>query len=307
MHEHPPIVYDLTSYKEETKDWDKDSSAYLLRYYTKHYFLATTGKNQKPTQQPTTTTATTTAAASGSEVTHGFSNTIDSASGLQILRGDQFVYQSPNKLCVTGLAPTHPLLCQRDRYEVLNIQFEPKILSCLPQPTAIPANAKKQPPPFCHPDTVICKIEARDLSCNEKSDKEMQDGKDKSQERSTMEPIITGDLEKDGEGSRMEQDIPLANVDSGSNIVSEATATLSSSSSSSSSSSPSSTSPPSIAASISGRAFKQRLHVTKDPSRVLFVIRAAISGHVIELNERLVRRGSSEITDPGVIQTLLDK
>lgn len=51
----------------------------------------------------------------------------------------------------------------------------------------------------------------------------------------------------------------------------------------------------------------EKLLVSSDPSRVLFVVRAAIQGHVIELNERLVRRGTAEITDPVVIQTLLDK
>lgn len=44
-----------------------------------------------------------------------------------------------------------------------------------------------------------------------------------------------------------------------------------------------------------------------DPTRVMFVVRGSISGHVIELNERLLRRGTSEITDPLVIQTMLEK
>ncbi|KAG0288296.1 hypothetical protein BGZ97_006863 [Linnemannia gamsii] len=44
-----------------------------------------------------------------------------------------------------------------------------------------------------------------------------------------------------------------------------------------------------------------------DPTRVMFVVRGSISGHVIELNERLLRRGTSEITDPDVIQTMLEK
>lgn len=41
MDEHAPIVYDLTEYKEITRDWNDDPSAYLTRYYTKQYFLST--------------------------------------------------------------------------------------------------------------------------------------------------------------------------------------------------------------------------------------------------------------------------
>jgi len=41
MDEHAPIVYDVAPYMEETKGWESDPSAYLLRYYTKYYFLAT--------------------------------------------------------------------------------------------------------------------------------------------------------------------------------------------------------------------------------------------------------------------------
>jgi hypothetical protein len=61
------------------------------------------------------------------------------------------------------------------------------------------------------------------------------------------------------------------------------------------------------ASSTSSIVSAQKPLVSSDPSRVLFIVRAAIQGHVIELNERLVRRGTAEITDPVVIQTLLDK
>ncbi|KAF9436528.1 hypothetical protein BGZ76_003681 [Entomortierella beljakovae] len=246
MDEHAPIVYDLTKFKEETKDWDKDPSAYLLRYYSKYYYLAGDGK------VPST-------------------RIIDQETGLEILFGDQFVYQSPNKLCIIGLAPSHPLIAQRNRYKVLNLRFDTKILAALPQPTSIPANSKKQPPASCNSSTVICKIEALDLWAKKK----IEEGEDNTVSESDFSVIdadptpseqttqIMEDQEKSGENSKGPK---TENKDK-----------------------------------MPGE------FESKDPSRVIFVVRGAISGHVIELNEKLVRRGTSVITDPIVLQTVIEK
>ncbi|KAG0371214.1 hypothetical protein BC939DRAFT_444169 [Gamsiella multidivaricata] len=258
MDEHAPIVYDLTQYKEETKHWGTDPSAYLLRYYTKYYFLATSGKELKHL------------------IT---SNIIDFETGLQVLRGDQFVYQSPNKLCITGLAPTHPLIAERSRYQVLSIRFDPKILTCLPQPTSVPANSKKQPPPPCHSETVICKIEARDLLALVQQSQGDAFAKAESNSGSVpasaaaalnvLEGPVTGSAGI--EASKTSSTLELETMTPESQ----------------------------------GQTTKPKESV--DSSRVLFVVRGAISGHVIELNERLLRRDAPEITDPVVIQTILDK
>ncbi|KAF8939294.1 hypothetical protein EDD21DRAFT_372967 [Dissophora ornata] len=261
MDEHAPIVYDLTPYKEETKSWDEDPSAYLLRYYTKYYFLATGGKELKqcPTQK-----------------------IIDLQTGLQVLRGDQFIYQSPNKLCITGLAPTHPLIALKDRYKVLNIRFDPKIMGALPQPTSIPANSKKQPPPPCHSETVICKIEARDLLWEE----EKNDG--------VIETVLAATATATG----------TVSVEPETNAPKECSGSASSSISKSTPSPPSTSGP--VTDATQGQN-KEKPKESVDPSRVIFVIRGAISGHVIELNERLLRRDTPEITDPVVIDTMLEK
>ncbi|KAF9128964.1 hypothetical protein BGX30_014138 [Mortierella sp. GBA39] len=265
MDEHAPIVYDVTSYKEETKSWNDDPSAYLLRYYTKQYFLATNGKDVK--QNSTTQT---------------LQKIIDLQTGLEILRGDQYVYQSPNKLCIIGLAPTHPLLAQPDRYKVLNICFDPKIAGALPQPTAIPANSKKQPPPPCHSETVVCKIEARDLWVAEGS----------------VEPAMKEEAEQNievkSEEKNKDQDITMTESDSVAQSPAPSTTTTTTNSTATSRS----TTPAS--------QLEKRTE-SVDPTRVIFVVRGSISGHVIELNERLLRRGTSEITDPLVIQTMLTK
>ncbi|KAG0205230.1 hypothetical protein BGX33_008029 [Mortierella sp. NVP41] len=257
MDEHAPIVYDLTSYKEETKAWNDDPSAYLLRYYTKQYFLSTGGKDLK--QAP------------GQKI-------IDLQTGIEVLRGDQFVYQSPNKLCIVGLAPTHPLLAQPDRYQVLNLRFDPKISAALPQPTAIPANSKKQPPPPCHSETVICKIEARDLWA-------------------TAETKIDADQNTHNQDQEQEQDSKEEGRDQDINMTESASA----------SPAPSTTSATSTSTPSTPAAAQERRKESVDPTRVMFVVRGSISGHVIELNERLLRRETPEITDPVVIKTMLEK
>ncbi|KAG9066434.1 hypothetical protein KI688_001660 [Linnemannia hyalina] len=268
MDEHAPIVYDLTSYKEETKSWNDDPSAYLLRYYTKQYFLATNGKDLK--QNSTTQT---------------LQKIIDLQTGLEVLRGDQYVYQSPNKLCIIGLAPTHPLLAQPDRYKVLNICFDPKIAGALPQPTAIPANSKKQPPPSCHSETVVCKIEARDLWVAEGS----------------VEPAMKEEAEQNievkSEEKNRDQDITMTVSDSVAQSPAPSTTTTTTTTTNSTATSRSTTPASQL----------EKRTESVDPTRVIFVVRGSISGHVIELNERLLRRGTSEITDPLVIQTMLTK
>ncbi|KAF9586666.1 hypothetical protein BGW38_010667 [Lunasporangiospora selenospora] len=245
--DHAPIVYDISSYKEETNHWGQDPSAYLLRYYTKYYFLAKGAKGIDPT------------GAVDSSKDHISEQTIiDQQTGLEILRGDQFVYQSPNKLCITGLAPTHPLIAQRDRFEVLSLHFDPKIYSTLPQPTAIPANSKKQSPPSCHAETVILKIEARDRHWDKSSSDNI-----------ACLPQVASELAESEQSQNTTH----------------------------------STSKP---------AQKKSPRVSVDPSRVIFVIRGALSGHVMELNERLLVRDpasntSPTITDRTIIDTMLDK
>ncbi|KAG0291662.1 hypothetical protein BGZ96_004971 [Linnemannia gamsii] len=280
MDEHAPIVYDVTSYKEETKSWNEDPSAYLLRYYTKQYFLATNGKDLK--QSPTT---------------HTTQKIIDLQTGIEVLRGDQYVYQSPNKLCLIGLAPTHPLLAQPDRYKVINIRFDNKISSALPQPTATPANSKKQAPPPCHAETVVCKIEARDLwatsaavtaegsaAITVKEDEEEEKNKEADQNIET----------KDQDINMTESSSIAVGAVSASPAPSSATTTTTNSAATSRSTTP------------APQQLEKRTE-SVDPTRVMFVVRGSISGHVIELNERLLRRGTSEITDPNVIQTMLEK
>ncbi|KAF9117252.1 hypothetical protein BGX30_005656, partial [Mortierella sp. GBA39] len=168
MDEHASIVYDLTSYKEETMSWDDDPppKQYFLATSKRLLFFFCTRPDSKDLKQnPTTQTP---------------QKFIDLQTGLEVLRGDQYVYQSPNKLCIIGHAPTHPLLAQPDWYKVLNIRLDAKIAGALPQPTATPANSKKQPPPPCHAETVVCKIEARDLWVTAKEGSVEADGKEEA-------------------------------------------------------------------------------------------------------------------------------
>ncbi|OAQ25298.1 hypothetical protein K457DRAFT_23242 [Linnemannia elongata AG-77] len=274
MDEHAPIVYDLTSYKEETKSWNDDPSAYLLRYYTKQYFLATNGKDLK--QNPTTQTP---------------QKIIDLQTGLEVLRGDQYVYQSPNKLCIIGLAPTHPLLAQPDRYKVLNIRFDAKIAGALPQPTATPANSKKQPPPPCHAETVVCKIEARDLWVTAKEGSVEAAGKEEVKDSELKVEAVQNSEVKAEEQEDKDRDITMAESTSAAASPAPSTTTNSTATSRSTTPAPQ----------------QEKRTESVDPTRVMFVVRGSISGHVIELNERLLRRGTSEITDPLVIQTMLEK
>ncbi|KAF9917398.1 hypothetical protein BX616_001116 [Lobosporangium transversale] len=348
MDEHAPIVYDLTQYKEETKSWNSDPSAYLLRYYTKYYFLATDGKQQQKANHTDNTTEN-----------HII---IDQETGLEILRGDQYVYQSPNKLCITGLAPTHPLISQQDRYKILNLRFDSKIQNALPQPTAIPANSKKQPPPPCQCETVICKIEALDLWALDSLKKDLLKDDDivttvpsletsgsvttttaipraalasaEAEAKAEVEAgSLVGALQSQGPTSTTEstptnlgsKESIKDNADqishnagpistSASTLTSYSTPTETSTSTSmptlamSSLSPLSSKSSPASLVSVNGSQKNEtKPRESVDPSRVIFVIRGAINGYVIELNERLVRRGTSAITDPTVIETVLQK
>ncbi|KAG0343020.1 hypothetical protein BG000_010157 [Podila horticola] len=266
MDEHAPIVYDLTEYKETTRDWNDDPSAYLTRYYTKRYFLSTAGKELKDPLGPI----------------------IDFQTSLEVKRGDQYVYQSPNKLCIIGLAPTHPLLAQRERYQVLSLRFDDKIVNALPQPTHIPANEKKCPPPPCHHETVILKIEAKDL-WTEKEQKEKQDQDDRS-EQMGEDADMTQTQGGSEEASTSGESVPSSTIAEQGSVASSTTSTASSAVSS---------------PSVPHAQFKLKKSI--DPTRVVFVVRGSLSGHVMELNERLIRRGVDVVTDPEVIETMLDK
>ncbi|KAF9967488.1 hypothetical protein BGZ70_009327 [Mortierella alpina] len=280
MDEHAPIVYDVTPYNEETSTWNVDPSAYLLRYYTKYYFLETDGKSLKNVPASSVEPA----------ASQSVPKIIDHETGLEVLRGDQFVYQSPNKLCVTGLAPTHPLIAQPDRYKVLSIRFDHKIQSALPQPTAIPANSKKQPPPPCQPETVICKVEALDLKELERS---------KTAQENTEKEIV-------GASERTSTTPSGSILASSAEASAEASSTSSPSSSSSSSAAAAAAEVPTTTTKTS-RSKNAPAEHSIDPTRVIFVVRSAISGHVIELNERLMKRATPIITDADIIKTLLEK
>lgn len=215
---------------------------------------------------------------------------IDLQTGLEVLRGDQYVYQSPNKLCIIGLAPTHPLLAQPDRYKVLNLRFDTKIAGALPQPTATPANSKKQPPPPCHAETVVCKIEARDLWVPAKEGSVEADGEEVKGSELKVEAEQNTEV-KEGEQEDKDREITMAGTTSAAASPAPSTATNSTATSRSTTPAPQ----------------QEKRTESVDPTRVMFVVRGSISGHVIELNERLLRRGTSEITDPFVIQTMLEK
>ncbi|KAG0346483.1 hypothetical protein BG004_001650 [Podila humilis] len=328
MDEHAPIVYDLTEYKQVTRDWNDDPSAYLTRYYTKQYFLGTAGKELKDPKGPI----------------------IDHQTSLETKRGDQYVYQSPNKLCIIGLASTHPLIAQRDRYKVLNLRFDSKIVNALPQPTHIPANSKKSPPPPCHFETVILKIEAKDLFFGSADEDEEEKKKEMDNNRTMTKQQRDQDVQQTQEAAVASEDIHIPDNNattealinkfasteaSFSSTVSQPCTTTTSlpssdqptmtttggmttaaattvasplimGASSTASLSSSVTSSPSTSSPASHhQANNPRESI--DPSRVIFVVRGSIGGHVMELNERLVRRGVNVITDPEVIETMLDK
>ncbi|KAG0237645.1 hypothetical protein BGW42_000473 [Actinomortierella wolfii] len=162
MDEHASITYDVSMYKHETVSWNHDPSAYLLRYYKKHFVQPlekyrfkdqTTEQPQQPQQEVKQENET------SPEDTN---TTKDEALGTKYYQGDQYVYQSPNKLCVIGLAPSHPLLAQRDRFLPISIQFDARAVSQLPQPSDKPSVTKKLDPPRCSPGMLLCKIVARD-------------------------------------------------------------------------------------------------------------------------------------------------
>ncbi|RIA81005.1 hypothetical protein C1645_785294 [Glomus cerebriforme] len=88
--------YDLSQYEKISEKYEKDPLAYLEQYYTK-YFLIDSNENTSE---------------------------------------DFYIYQAPNKLCVIGLAPTHPLLQQSQK--VKSIKFDEKISQSI--------NKKKQNP-----------------------------------------------------------------------------------------------------------------------------------------------------------------
>ncbi|KAI8374584.1 uncharacterized protein BYT42DRAFT_499188 [Radiomyces spectabilis] len=66
--------YDVTQYRDSVRGWNEDPKKYLNRYYTIHYYVET-----KQTQENKPKV------------------------------GNIYVRQSPNKICVLGFAPDHPI------------------------------------------------------------------------------------------------------------------------------------------------------------------------------------------------------
>ncbi|CAG8460834.1 6420_t:CDS:2 [Diversispora eburnea] len=93
--------YDLKEFENIIENYKKDEFAYLNQYYTKYYLL---GTNEKITE-------------------------------------DFYIYQAPNKLCVIGLAPSHPLLQPQPQQQnqlpkIKNIEYNTKAVNTI--------NKKKQ-------------------------------------------------------------------------------------------------------------------------------------------------------------------
>jgi len=93
--------YDLILYKEISETYEKDSLAYLEQYYTK-YFLIDSNENAAE---------------------------------------DFYIYQAPNKLCVIGLAQTHPLLRSQ---KVKSIKFDEKVSQSINKKKQIPLSVKSE-------------------------------------------------------------------------------------------------------------------------------------------------------------------
>lgn len=180
---------------------------------------------------------------------------------------------------------------QRERYQVLSLRFDDKIVNALPQPTHIPANEKKCPPPPCHHETVILKIEAKDLWAEKEQTED--DGKSEQAGEDVNMPETQQAQQARSEGSGSEtpaESLPSSTIAEQGSAASSSTSTASSAVSS---------------PSVTHAQFKPKKSI--DPTRVVFVVRGSIAGHVMELNERLIRRGTDVVTDPEVIETMLDK
>ncbi|CAB4420799.1 unnamed protein product [Rhizophagus irregularis] len=94
--------YDLSLYKKISEKYEKNSLAYLEQYYTKNFLIDSS------------------------------ENTTE----------DFYIYQAPNKLCVIGLAPTHPLLLQSQK--VKSIKFDEKVSQSISKKRQIPLSAKSE-------------------------------------------------------------------------------------------------------------------------------------------------------------------
>ncbi|GBB94457.1 hypothetical protein RclHR1_02360015 [Rhizophagus clarus] len=94
--------YDLSIYKNISEKYEKNSLAYLEQYYTKNFLI---DSNENTTEE-------------------------------------FYIYQAPNKLCVIGLAPTHPLLLQSQKVE--SIKFDEKIFQLMNKKKQIPLSIKSE-------------------------------------------------------------------------------------------------------------------------------------------------------------------
>lgn len=135
---------------------------------------------------------------------------------------------------------------------------------------------------------MILKIEAKDLWA-EKEQKEKQDQDDRS-EQMGEDADMTQTQGGSEEASTSGESVPSSTIAEQGSAASSATSTASSAVSS---------------PSVPHAQFKLKKSI--DPTRVVFVVRGSLSGHVMELNERLIRRGVDVVTDPEVIETMLDK
>ncbi|CAG8532873.1 15607_t:CDS:2 [Acaulospora morrowiae] len=110
-------IYDLKEFEKSLELNEKDELAYLNQYYTKKFFLDTNENNTE----------------------------------------DLYIYQAPNKLCVIGLAPAHPLL-QLSSFtdpqlpKIKTIQYDSNVLSSI--------NKKRQNPLSINSE--ICVITTED-------------------------------------------------------------------------------------------------------------------------------------------------
>ncbi|KAG0260368.1 hypothetical protein DFQ27_003592 [Actinomortierella ambigua] len=315
MAEYAPISYDVSVYKQETASWNQDPSAYLSRYYKKHFVIPhekyrftdqPVAAEQHPSPlDPQSETATNDEATS--KVDHP---------GEKFYQGDQYVYQSPNKLCVVGLAPSHPLIAQRDRFLPISIQFDSRAVSQLPQPTDKPANTQKTPPPRCFASMILCKIVARDTKAAKPSSMTTTTTTTTTTITTTAEttetPVITTStpstiLASSTGAEEAETSERAVAVDdgppSGSSVPDAEEMDIDTA--------PTSSSLPSLSDETNTAATATATNTTnteaRSPDVVVFAFRAMLNGNVLEFNERLVRRGIEVIEDPQVLGTLIDK
>lgn len=138
---------------------------------------------------------------------------------------------------------------------------------------------------------MILKIEAKDLWAEkEQKEKEEQEQDKSEQAGEDVDMPETKTQAGSEEASTSGESVPSSMVAEQGSVASSVTSTVSSAVSS---------------PSVSHAQVKPKKSI--DPTRVIFVVRGSLGGHVMELNERLIRRGVDVVTDPEVIETMLDK